>query len=206
MRRGKLIGFADAFVNILAETMDDLSGGFRKRKRGRKSKAEANFYAKNDEDPLAPPVKLPKSIAFNREPFRHGEWRKLPFKPRPYIRLEEYDIVEELFEEQLENKLCTTKHGGCDGSHCTERSRLGEFSLEKDGFLTQCSCLASNTECDSFCSCGENNCLNRAVSQRKAVRLGVDVEEINSWGMDCYTRKNIQDGEPLVHLCLDTDT
>ena len=37
-------------------------------------------------------------------------------------------------------------------------------------------------------------CLNRAVTRRDTLRLGDDVREIDSWGIDCYTRRNIQDG------------
>ncbi len=29
---------------------------------------------------------------------------------------------------------------------------------------------------------------------RQVLQLGQDVQEIDSWGLDCYTRKNIQDG------------
>ena len=64
--------------------------------------------------------------------------------------------------------------------------------------MTPCSCLSRNTECDDTCGCaakeGETSaCLNRAITHRATVKLGEDVEEINSWGMDCYTRRNIQD-------------
>ena len=39
--------------------------------------------------------------------------------------------------------------------------------------------------------------MNRAVSARAALVLGVDVQEINAWGLDCYTRRNILDGVGL---------
>ena len=29
---------------------------------------------------------------------------------------------------------------------------------------------------------------------RQVLQLEQDVQEIDSWGLDCYTRKNIQDG------------
>lgn len=37
--------------------------------------------------------------------------------------------------------------------------------------------------------------LNRAVSQSHGLVLGKDVDEIDVWGMDCYTRRNILDGK-----------
>ena len=39
-------------------------------------------------------------------------------------------------------------------------------------------------------------CVNTAIQRRDALRLGVDVAEADTWGMDCYTRRNIQDGGP----------
>jgi hypothetical protein len=141
----------------------------------------------------APRVVIP-SILHNREPYRHGEWRKTPYAPRPYVRLQAYDVVEEATRAQVERKLRTSKGGGCAGEACGSREALGSYSLEADSFATACACLARNTECDAACGCAAGGgCLNRAVTRREAVRLGADVEEIHSWGMDCYTRKNIQD-------------
>lgn len=134
---------------------------------------------------------LPASILANREPFRHGEWRRQPYVPRPYVRLETYDITED--RETLEAKLLTTKRGGCDGSHCQEEGQLGSYSFEVEGFDTQCECLQRNTECDAHCACSSARCLNRAVGQQRPLQLGSDVDEIDSWGFDCYTRRNFCD-------------
>jgi hypothetical protein len=50
-------------------------------------------------------------------------------------------------------------------------------------------------ECGPACGCASTDrCLNRAVTERHALKVGQDVKEVNSWGMDCYTRRNIQDG------------
>ena len=194
VRRGKIVGYADAFVNLVAELLVDILGGSgsARKPKGKRGKMICESDA-NVEDPNNRPVVLPKSIAFNREPFRHGVWRKTPFKPRPYVRLESYHIVEELARDEISKKLKTKKVGGCTGNHCKHRHTLGQYSLEKDRFLSSCGCLSKNMECDAHCACDESSCLNRAVSLRKAVKVGVDVEEIDSWGMDCYTRKNIQD-------------
>eukprot|EP00884_Botryococcus_braunii_P008482 jgi/Botrbrau1/17635/Bobra.0166s0066.1 len=74
------------------------------------------------------------------------------------------------------------------------RQGLGGYKMELEGFETNCSCLSKNMECGDTCGCAASGaCLNRAVTDRRALRPGVDVQEINSWGMDCYTRRNIQD-------------
>lgn len=192
IRRGKIVGYADAFVNVVNELLVDMLG-VAKPKRTKANKDSYGYYADDHGEPDKPKVKLPESIAFNREPFRHGEWRKTPFKPRPYVRLESYDIVEDFVREEISEKLKTGKVGKCSGEHCKQRQTLGNYSLENDRFISDCSCLSRNMECGALCACDESSCLNRAVSHRNAVKIGVDVEEIDSWGMDCYTRKNIQD-------------
>jgi len=70
-------------------------------------------------------------------------------------------------------------------------------SLVQEAFITECSCLRRNTECDENCVCHTTGrCLNRAVQLGQGLRIGPDVREINSWGFDSYTRRNIHDGEP----------
>ena len=79
--------------------------------------------------------------------------------------------------------------------------------MELGAFQTNCPCLAQNTECDGACSCAPpgseggaaEGCANRAASMRGVLQLGQDVQEIDSWGLDCYTRKNIHDGRPPAH-------
>lgn len=203
-RRGKVIGAADSFCNLLSSMLDVLLAEFgaaakaaRLAKADEEGMAEAAYAA--EVAAMAPIVNLPKSIQANREPYRHGDWRKTPFVPRPYVQLQEYYIVEEASREAITRKLSTTKGGGCDGQHCGTRDELGTYSLEADGFQTRCECLSRNTECDHTCGCeGGGQCLNRSVTRRETVVLGQDAEEINSWGMDCYTRRNIQDGEQAL--------
>lgn len=36
------------------------------------------------------------------------------------------------------------------------------------------------------------------VRRRDVLRMGVDVQEVDCWGMDCFTRKNVFDGEACV--------
>lgn len=70
------------------------------------------------------------------------------------------------------------------------------FRLEAERFQTGCDCLARNLECGPDCGCaGTSKCLNHAVTDRRTLVLGRDVQEINTWGFDCYTRRNIHDGK-----------
>jgi hypothetical protein len=50
--------------------------------------------------------------------------------------------------------------------------------------------------CSLLCIAG--HCLNRAVTHRNTLQLGMDIDEVDSWGMDCYVRRNIMDGERLL--------
>ena len=119
---------------------------------------------------------------------------------RAYKHLTEYELAEE--EDLLRWKLHTTKQRGCDGQNC-HPGQLGTYNMEQGCFKTQCPCLALNTECDASCQCqpprqagDPEGCANRAVTLGHALQMGKDVQEIDAWGLDCYSRKNIQDGEP----------
>ena len=72
-------------------------------------------------------------------------------------------------------------------------------SLVQEAFITECTCLQRNAECDEHCVCHTTGrCLNRAVQLHQGLQVGSDVQEIDSWGYDSYTRKNIHDGEELL--------
>lgn len=137
-------------------------------------------------------IPLPASIQANREPYLQGDWRQLPYAPRPYKKLKAYEINEE--HEVVAWKMTTQKRHTCNGQHCTTPGQLGFYSLEAEAFKTQCECLALNMECGPACGCASgSSCLNRGVTNRQPLRLGKDVKEVDSWGMDCYTRRNIID-------------
>lgn len=75
-------------------------------------------------------------------------------------------------------------------------------SLEKERFLTDCQCLSQNTECGNECGCFGKNCLNSAIQQKAILKLGEDIVEQDSWGMDCYTRRNVLDGKLHISLLI----
>jgi hypothetical protein len=91
-------------------------------------------------------------------------------------------------------KVCTTVQAALT-MIATDGYFLVSCSFEAEGFDTECKCLQRNTECDANCACDSARCLNRSVGQRRPLRLGEDVAEIDSWGFDCYTRRNFFDGE-----------
>ncbi|KAL4445829.1 hypothetical protein ABPG77_009028 [Micractinium sp. CCAP 211/92] len=193
VRRGRLIAQIESFVNTLGTAIETLLIQIRADHRAAVEAAGGVEEDSDDEDDFYP-ASLPDSILANKEPFKGGDWRKTPYIPRPYVRLTEYDIVEPEMRDIILRKLSTKKHGGCNGNHCKSRKELGCYSVVREGFDTRCSCLARNTECDAHCAChGSSDCLNRAVSARNTLQLGTDAEEVDSWGMDCYVRRNILD-------------
>jgi hypothetical protein len=220
-RRGRVLANADAFAQAVALALEALAAEAAARRPRAASAAAAAAWAGEagvddgalflDADgaggaapapgaegataELKPPPVIVPSILHNREPYKHGAWRRTPYAPRPYQALTAYHVVEERSRAAIERKLATGKCGGCDGAGCVEREALGAFAADFDGFSSRCGCLARCTECDASCGCAADpaRCLNRAVTERRALRLGEDVAEVDSWGMDCYTRRNIQD-------------
>ncbi|KAK9830947.1 hypothetical protein WJX81_000882 [Elliptochloris bilobata] len=186
LRRGKLIAMADAFSAAIGRAMEDAAA------EALGAEAAAAAAAAAEAAAAAAVAVLPESILANREPYLQGDWRKEPYIPRPYVRLQTYELNEN--REVLAWKFRTQKRGQCSGEHCTQPGQLGTYRLEREAFQTECTCLARNLECGERCGCAAGGrCLNRAVSGRRALALGADVVEINSWGFDCYTRRNIHD-------------
>ena len=110
MRRGKVLASAEAFVGLVAASAEALLAEARLAIKAVLKRAERRSAARGggggggggggrggggggggggDPDlpygassPDAPPVVLPPCIYANREPFRHGEWRKTAFAAR----------------------------------------------------------------------------------------------------------------------------
>lgn len=58
-----------------------------------------------------------------------------------------------------------------------------------------CHCVRTKTECSADCGCDPELCSNRQISKKQSLRLGIDVEEKVTWGMDLYTAIN------FIQLC-----
>ena len=67
------------------------------------------------------------------------------------------------------------------GQHCTVQGGMGTFSADAATFSTGCACLTQNTECDQQCAChATGQCKNCAVSERRVLLLGTDVQEVGA--------------------------
>ena len=67
------------------------------------------------------------------------------------------------------------------GQHCTAQGGLGTFTADAATFSTGCACLTRNTECDQQCAChATGQCTNCAVSERRVLLLGTDVQEVGA--------------------------
>jgi hypothetical protein len=91
----------------------------------------------------------------------------------------------------LFDRLKTQKEGSCDGLHCGSLEHLGPLDLSEDTWKSQCSDRYNKVECSGSCRCSEEKCMNRQISLKQGMKLGVDVEERETWGFDSYTYRNI---------------
>ncbi|KAG2481828.1 hypothetical protein HYH03_019206, partial [Edaphochlamys debaryana] len=117
---------------------------------------------------------LPPCVAHNREPyFAVQPWRKEPFPARSYETLTSYAIRSSVPSEcsVLRSKLRTRRPDGA----------AEHFTLEHGRELGPEECKLREAE------------LAAAVRSRRPLVLGREVVEVDAWGMDCYTRRNIFD-------------
>ncbi|GIL69137.1 hypothetical protein Vretifemale_124 [Volvox reticuliferus] len=178
-RLRQLSSMKQTFLADLQEAIDDLV-----RRRVDAVKQE---YADRMADILAglppelggipenvPGAALPASVLHNREPyFSVSEWRKVPFPPRQYETLTTYAIRSAIPSERavLQYKLKTKRRDGAAEHFTLEHGK--ELGLEE--------CKHKEAE------------LASAVRSRRVLVLGEHVKEVDCWGMDCYTRRNIFD-------------
>ena len=126
-----------------------------------------------------------------------GEWRRTPYRSKPYVVLSAYELAEPGLQgaDELWAKLLTTLHGGCDGAACSQPlpESIGQYSDVTLRFASDCPCLAASIECDQRCGCTPEACANRPVASGRMLTVGREVEEKDVWGIDCYTRRNVHD-------------
>eukprot|EP00883_Tetradesmus_obliquus_P002426 jgi/Sobl393_1/12606/SZX60780.1 len=115
---------------------------------------------------------LPHCITANKEPFAHKAWRKTPYEPRPYVELRDYAITSNVPAEAraLRWKLTTRRRDGAGDGFRDKHSDLSPEQLEQ-----------------------QEQHLVQQVLRRAALVKGRDVHEVDCWGMDCYTRRNVFD-------------
>jgi hypothetical protein len=146
---------------------------------------------------------FPESITRNREPYMQADWQTTPFPRRPYVRLNDYQIMTDGLGEEVSEIAAKLRAGerasGCSGDCCRKRAQLGTFSLVAGRFVGDCACLNGSQECGPTCGCG-GTCVNTNVATRKTLQLGVHVAEVDVWGLDCYARRNVHDAVRDAHL------
>ncbi|GMH38444.1 hypothetical protein BSKO_06328 [Bryopsis sp. KO-2023] len=111
---------------------------------------------------------LPASIEKNTEPYYQGDWQRVPHETREYECLSSYEVRED--SESMLAKLKTVRTEGCAEEFRGNHKNALKEDLEK-----------------------VEQALVHAVSERQVLCLGEDIAEVDTWGMDCYTRKNVHD-------------
>ena len=78
--------------------------------------------------------------------------------------------------------MWTNKKRTCKGDCCTPEGKAAGI---------ECACFDGKAECDEDCGCDPTKCKNRQMSLRQSLKLGDDVEERISWGIDICTALNL---------------
>jgi hypothetical protein len=116
-------------------------------------------------------------------------WHKQAFPSRAYVTVHNY--VAATGDEHVLQRLITSKHGACDGQHCNSLEGIGGLDLVNDTWASLNTDRRAKVECTRECRCSEASCLNRAISLQRIQRLGVDLEEQETWGFDKFTYVNL---------------
>jgi len=85
----------------------------------------------------------------------------------------------------------TEKSAKCTGECCLKIEDLGPFKLGQDMWETKCPCRGVRVECSEDCGCDPAVCQNRQMSLHQDLRLGEDIVEKISWGIDMCTGVNL---------------
>eukprot|EP00879_Flechtneria_rotunda_P022236 GHRR01023462.1.p1 GENE.GHRR01023462.1~~GHRR01023462.1.p1 ORF type:complete len:491 (+),score=218.62 GHRR01023462.1:103-1575(+) len=113
-----------------------------------------------------------RSIVENKEPFAHKDWRKEPYEPRPYVEITSYAITTNVksMELLLNWKLSTRRWDAAGDGWTVKHQDLSEQERNEN-----------------------EQRIVKQVRDRQGLVKGIDVLEIECWGMDCYTRRNVFD-------------
>mmetsp|Transcript_5904 Transcript_5904/g.9593 ORF Transcript_5904/g.9593 Transcript_5904/m.9593 type:complete len:97 (+) Transcript_5904:3375-3665(+) len=55
---------------------------------------------------------------------------------------------------------------------------------------SECACIRMKMECSDKCGCEIETCRNRQIHKHSSLKLGTDVEERVTWGIDMCTAVN----------------
>lgn len=196
MRRGRARQACSSFGETLAEAIVRAAGSGRggglAALEGRARCGEPTGTAEGE---TARSVVLPPCVVANREPFRNGEWRKEPYPRRKYVPVEASDVAEELVRHEVDVRTRVVVEDRVEDVFVADAAAHGETSeaglqppLSEDPRSSVSSVLRVQGATP-----GQVRGLVEAVGERRPLRIGEDVLEVDSWGVDCYTRRNIQD-------------
>ncbi|CAK9112670.1 Histone-lysine N-methyltransferase ATXR3 (Protein SET DOMAIN GROUP 2) (Trithorax-related protein 3) (TRX-related protein 3) [Durusdinium trenchii] len=131
-------------------------------------------------------VQLEKNT--REEPYLHGSWNKAPYSRRPYEEISEYAPTPGMSEKQqaeILQILQTSKKPECDQTD--DCAKPVPYSIALSTFDTPLRCKSRRVGCP-----------RSAVGRRKPVKLGQDVIVSDMWGLDCFTRRNMQSVMEIV--------
>ena len=132
------------------------------------------------------------------------------YSARCFETISDY-VAHELLDEE-ERKSVFSKFSNVStlpGCSCTGSSRA-ELDHLTWQFKSACPCAASNRSCTSLCHCYESSPSTSATSEKSipptpsicschnqlndfsSLQLGRDLQMVDSWGIDCYSRTLIQ--------------
>ena len=110
----------------------------------------------------------------------------------------EYQTIDEykhIFPE-ITNKLVKTSISPkCEGTCCADITKLGPLNLEKGNWNGTCLDRSNNIECGDECACQET-CKNQSFRKKDYLKLGEDVIQKYSWGIDLFTFRNLMEFLP----------
>ena len=134
------------------------------------------------------------------------------YSARCFETISDY-VAHELLDEKEQKSVFSKFSNGSDlpGCSCTGSSRA-ELDHLTWQFKSTCPCAASNRSCTSHCHCHEGsgsgsgsgandtsslptpaNCsCHNQLNDFSSLQLGRDLQMVDSWGIDCYSRTLIQ--------------
>lgn len=118
-----------------------------------------------------------------------SNWPVIPKSFRHYDNIESYMPIDDKQDVKTELTAYKKPTKCPEGCACWRYETLGEFSYEQSTWISSCPNRAQMIECDE--SSHKGFCKNMGIGLKQRKKLGDDVEETLSWGIDIYTRKNI---------------
>ena len=120
-------------------------------------------------------------------PYRSGPWRTVPYPRRQYEKLTKYvpsGGLSESCRERAMREILTDKGAACESLPPASRAQCSAsvpYDIFEGRFDTAQPCKADRVGCSKS-----------DVGTNDALCLGVDVDACDTWGVDSFTRNNIQ--------------